>query len=383
MFFYAAIASVALASCTKGNDDIVAPNENAEKQAIQFVMGNAVEVTTRGTGAVGDILSGTNEWAGEKLHVFMFEKGTMTLAQDPNNNNNHFFNNEEISAPANGTEGIAVYDHGTNTKYYPGNGNFDFFAYHADDAITSAIIESDDAFTVAVKIDGTQDLMTAKAAMNAAEKEDYISSSNDPNCNRVYSAYSARREINPRFQFTHELSRLVFYAIDMAEEDFEKYNPEGKYVGIQIDSVKILNTKTIGTMTIAATDANKLGVVWNEATSTLTLEERAAAGLETSKMNPVKVNADTVRLGESMLIAPGNGGSVRELVVYYTQRPNGDDNMIIKNEYQVALDNDFEKGTQYNVFFKVYNNEKIGLQVELTAWGKGEDIDIDSEAEEL
>ena len=377
LFFYAAIAGVAFASCAKDNDGIVAPHENEKKVAIQFAMGNGIEVTTRGTGAVGDTLNGANEWASEKLHVFMFEKGTMNLAQDPNNDNNYFFNNAVITAPGNGSEGTAVYD--GVTKYYPGNGNFDFFAYHADDAIDSAIEENDDAFTVDIKIDGTQDIMVAKAAMNAAEKAHYVANSNDPDCNRVYSAYSARRDAHPRFQFTHELSRLVFYAIDMAEEDFNKYDAEGQFVGIQIDSVKIFNTKTIGTMTVAATDASKLGVAWNESVSTLTLEERTASGEETSTMVPVKVDADTVRLGESMLIAPGTGDNVRELVVYYTERPNG---VLIKNEYQVALNNNFEKGSQYNVFFKVYNNEEIKLHVELTAWKDGGDIEVDSEAEE-
>ena len=80
-----------------------------------------------------------------------------------------------------------------------------------------------------------------------------------------------------------------------------------------------------------------------------------------------------------MLIAPGTGDNVRKLVVYYTERPNG---VLIKNEYQVALNNNFEKGSQYNVFFKVYNNEEIKLHVELTAWKDGGDIEVDSEAEE-
>ena len=136
-------------------------------------------------------------------------------------------------------------------------------------------------------------------------------------------------------------------------------------------------------MTIAATDATKLGVAWNAATGSLTLEDRAAAGEETGVMAPVRFpeDRDTIRLGESMLIAPGNEAK-DSIVVYYTQRPNGDDTRIIKNKYQQALANNFEKGCQYNVFFKVYNNKPIVLTVELTAWKPGADIEVDSEDEE-
>lgn len=380
-FFYAAVASVALASCTKGND-VVAPEEQAEKQAIQFVMNNAVEITTRGTGAVGDIEGGSNEWAGEELRVFMFEKGTMNLATDPNSNYAYFFNNEAVYAPNGGNEGAASYV--TETKYYPGHGNYDFFAYHADDAIAEGIKQNTDAFTVKIKIDGTQDIMTAKAGLSESDKANYLANADDDDFSRVYSAYSARRNVHPRFQFSHELSRLVFNVV--GEEDGVATYKNGKYTGIQIDSVKLINTKTTGTMTVAATDTKALGIAWNDVTGSLKLEGRNTAGQETTVMAPFQFIEGyelhtPVRIGESMLIAPGQGVA-DSLVFYYTQRPNGDDSKIIKNEYKYELENNFEKGKQYNVQFKVYNNQEIKLSIGLTAWEEdNNDILVDSEEE--
>ena len=103
------------------------------------------------------------------------------------------------------------------------------------------------------------------------------------------------------------------------------------------------------------------------------LDERGIADKRKQTVTNVKLDIKTSSNGST----PGTDSDVY-LVAY-----NGNTQVS-----KVLLDkpdgyNDFEKGTQYNVFFKVYNNENIGLQVELTAWGKGEDIDIDSEAEEL
>ena len=390
MFFYAAMATAVFASCRKDNNDIVAPSENAEKQPIQFTMGNAIELTTRGTGAVGDTLNGANVWRCEKLNVFMFDKGTLNLTQDLTTNS-PYFDNLELTAGTEeecGTSNLVLGDYG-DTKYYPGNGNFDFFAYHADDAVSGDYNVLENSYTVDVTINGTQDLMVAKAVMNAEDKERYLGNptTKDPNCDRVYSAYAARRDIQPRFQFEHLLTRLKFHIIGADE------GVNDPSYGVFIDSIVIKNTLSKGEMVVAYTGEKPNNLItWGDERSDFWLTQKAVSlgeGADVaqptekleSKLSPAK--GDTVSLGESMLLCPSES---YELVVYYSQYP--DENSVINDREVVSFypqtlslksGNSFEAGHQYNVYFKVYKAQRIEIQLELTAWETGEDVEVDSE----
>ena len=99
MFFFAAVAGVAFASCTK---DVDAPVNNVvnDEEAIVFQLGNPLGVSvTRGQGAVGGTEAEGNAWNGETLHVYMFEEGTMNLAQNETTTAS-YFENAEVTAPS-------------------------------------------------------------------------------------------------------------------------------------------------------------------------------------------------------------------------------------------------------------------------------------------
>ncbi len=229
-FIFAAVATAGLFASCSSSDDFAnegAQNPNVdERQEIRLNLATPGAMATRGTGTVGGVGTGTNVWRGQKINVFMFTKddnhattldltnvGTAAAPQ-------YLYNNTSMITPgsdenlidgmgvtANVASGQAMIEDGT-INYYPSVGNFDFFGYHADDALTGALDDTDNAkWTVPFTIDGTQDLMSTKAALTpdqiaipgvGATYEDY------------YSAKAARKGIDPTLTFKHLLTRLQF-----------------------------------------------------------------------------------------------------------------------------------------------------------------------------
>lgn len=381
MFFYAAVAAVAFASCSKENGIELPTNvENETVEAIEFKVSNSIDVTTRGAGAVGDLETGKNKWNGETLHVYMFNKGTMTLAVDSTfTNPRYYFANEAITAPKGDTEDY-TFDQKTTKYYGPNKTNvYDFFAYHADRAnydvkgdslVTPKLNKGGDAYEVDVTIDGTQDLMVAKAKMNKADSTKYDKS----DYTRIYSAYSARRGVHPRFAFEHKLSRFVFKA-EAADE---------KAMGINIDSIKV-EAYTEATMTVAAKDEKKLGLSdWKKEKGLLLKDDNGAPLI----IKPLPAKGTQISLGESMLLAPkakaANGDAAKyALTVYYSQEVDGREPLKAEFKSDIEAPAKTEKafwaGYQYQVNIKVYSFQEIILTCDLTAWQDGGEISVDPE----
>ena len=144
-----------------------------------------------------------NVWNGETLKIYMFDQGTLDLALDKTGDGTTpLFDNAEIIAGT-GNDTVIV----ETQKFYPMQGNYDFFAYHVDDAAVGVdVVETADVFTLPVTIDGSQDLMVAKAELTA----DQINILSAEKANDYYSAFSARKGINPHFTFKHLLTRFTF-----------------------------------------------------------------------------------------------------------------------------------------------------------------------------
>ena len=386
MFFYAAVACVAFASCQK---EIELPTNVEENEivdeAIQFQVSNSIDVTTtRGAGAVGDTIGGKNWWNGEKLLVYMFDKGTMNLAIDSTElitlpsgvkGYGHYFANDTITAPNGDAAADSTFNEVTKEYYGPNKYNvYDFFAYHADDATNGAVPgpnDAKDAYEVAVTIDGTQDLMVAKAKMNKADITKYGNSDYD----RIYSAYSARRGVHPRFAFEHKLSRFVFKA-EAADVDAQ---------GIHIDSIKV-RANTTAIMTVAAKDEKKLGLLNWGAPKDLLLKDDEGKPFTKVRLGGKGVKSD---LGESMLLEPKakdpNGDpATYDLIVYYSQMVAGRTEPLkaeFKSEIEAPAKTEkaFWAGYQYQVNIKVYSFQEIILTCDLTAWQDGGSIPVDPE----
>lgn len=99
---------------------------------------------------------------------------------------------------------VNVYRVNTEPYYYNEDRRYEFFGYYVDDAASVAPTVGTDNISLAVKIDGSQDLMLAKTDKDADNVTDL-------NPNRLYSAYSARHGVTPNLVFKHLLSRFNVY----------------------------------------------------------------------------------------------------------------------------------------------------------------------------
>ena len=229
-FIFAAVAAAGLFASCSSSDDIAAndaqnpiEDPNAAPR-IRLNIGNVVDMSTRGTGTVGGVGTGTNQWAGQHINVFMFTKNAqkettlnLTNISEDVDHPIYLYKNTDMVTPgsavnlipgmgatANTSDGEAMIKDGT-IQYYPLQGNFDFFGYHVDDAATGAVDDQTNAaskWTIPFTINGTQDIMSTKAALRDGQASlvgtDY------------YSAKAARKQVQPTLTFKHLLSRLQF-----------------------------------------------------------------------------------------------------------------------------------------------------------------------------
>lgn len=240
-FLFAAVAGM-LASCSSesltGSDPNIEPTQE-ERVPIQLAVSSpSVRATTRGTGTVGGVGGGENKWYGQTINAFMFKKGLLTLAKE-SEAGPELYNDAAMFTPGIGTnipsptptdKGEAMLTDGA-IKYYPPSGNFDFFGYHVDDAKNGDLDKSANSWVVPFVINGSQDLMSTKAAplawaeLTDAQKAKFANETaykafidgEDQEEGALkgdfYSAKAARKEIQPVLKFDHLLTRLSFVIV--------------------------------------------------------------------------------------------------------------------------------------------------------------------------
>ena len=247
LFLFATVAAAGLFASCSSTDDALGEGSNPavenvdgdENAAIKIGIGNLANMTTRGTGTVGgvgatptDAYFVENKWYGQYVNVYMFDHGTFKPTKETSTDTQGIYENRKMVTPGSAENLIVdgLYTGATpaasgeamnfdaSIKYYPLQGNYDFFGYHGDNAVTTTpslmktgtngleTANLDDATVMAVPftIDGSQDLMTTKAMLTGADKAN-LKGSED-----YYSAKAARKDVQPVLTFNHLLSRLQF-----------------------------------------------------------------------------------------------------------------------------------------------------------------------------
>lgn len=365
LMFAAILAAGFMASCSNEDKSFDAGNNDADKTPILFTMNNgAVDVTTRGTGAVGDVAGSTNVWRSEKLYVSMFQKGTNTLAIDEYGT---IFDRTELTAPAStaaANSGVAEYE---GYKYYPQTGNYDFFAFHISDAADVADVNDG---KLDVTIDGSQDLMVAKADMTEEQKMAFEAAVDPSQKDRYYSAFSARRDVQPHFQFEHLLSRLVF-TVEPTESSKDK---------VTVKAIKVRNAKTQATMVVSYVEKPEQLLIPAATVDSVYLKERVAGQAEAYDLQVLtpKTYSEKTRVGESLLLIPQE-----EYLLEIQMSQETPEGKVYDFSYHHTLKApntaSFVAGNQYNVNFTIYGIEQIKLDVTLTPWADGGNIDINND----
>lgn len=410
MFFFALAAAGMLTACS--NEDTLGGNgeQNVSEQQIRLGVASS-KVQTRGTGTVGGMTDTENVWAGQTLWVYMLQKGSMELAlyKSPAVGataaaETEVFNNKKFTAPTTVTSGLATTADGT-IAYYPVSGNYDFWGYRVDDAVAGDPVvklvndagdevAADQATkrVVDIKIDGSQDIMAGKAAPSTDEVAKLGNYADN-----FYSAYAARKGVQPNITFNHLLTRFTF------EVRAGSKATAGLPAGGNTDAVKVtgvsVDSKTTGTLTVAYTGETKAAadlLTFTGDASALTLKQRDAALADNNAplvaLEPVSLTwtddaatiGDVIKVGEALLVAPGQ--TEYPLTIALSQdvlQKVGETKVTMPLEQKATIKMDgvkaFEPGKSYKVTITVYGLEEIKVTATLVPWVDGGSIDIDDD----
>lgn len=426
LFLMGAVASLGLlASCSSDDDLSTGGNGKDGLQQIKIGMGVQANVATRGTGTVGAVGEKENTWAKQTVNVYMLNKGTLDLAkfgEDP------IYENTVLTTPADNASGIASELVGgvPQYKYYPTTKTaFDFWGYRLDDAndatgtadqegtdskvaVTSGKYvpyTSGDSLLIGFKIDGTQDIMAGKAVPT---EEEITKCGGEDN---IYSAFAARRDVQPNIKFEHLLSRLNFQVLAGAESTTD-VNTGVKVTGITVKS-KATGKLVIAYQGEATTFANvsdqlivdkdadaekdaallkELKVMQRDASSTSLTDNLVDLQPVTPKWNNGMAMATQV--GEALLAIPADK---YEITINLKQKvqvkgdkssPTDPDDFQTKDytytadlKNTVNPDKGFEPGYSYNVTITVYGLSEIQITTTLIPWKDGGNIEMNPEDE--
>lgn len=416
----AAAATVLAVSCNKEKEQPkVDPTPGTEiedntPQPIRFGS-NIAEVKAPITKAA---IENTGWGAGQTLYVYGFrldDDGAPSITTA-----DAYIENIPAEAPAtfanNGErEPIYVWENSANQIpfYYENAVSYSFFGYYVGTAVDTPepTIDNDNkAVTLAVTIDGTQDIMLADTdkfddylyakdkAQNATPPSDVTVS-----IEKVYSEDSARQGVVPDLKFKHQLARFKFETM---------YGGNGNSDEINIVKLQMMSLKA-GTLTIADADEEKIGYKATETTWPVPTDVAANAYGFTDGNSFTLMDANGVAatgnpgngvfapFGESIMTFPqGLGGTnndespVYHLLLTLTQAGRMDpQNPTQLKQFTVPMDIDFSKvvdaqqqlipnkyaeaGKMYVIRLVIYGSEEIKMTVSLEDWEYGGETQVD------
>ena len=419
-----AVASLGLlASCSSDDDLSTGGNGKDGLQQIKIGMGVQANVATRGTGTVGAVGAENNKWAKQTVNVYMLNKGTLDLAkfgEDP------IYENTVLTTPTDNASGIAteLVENVPQYKYYPTTKTaFDFWGYRLDDAdvtaagdqdgsATAAAIKSNkfvpytsgDSLLIGFKIDGTQDIMAGKAV--PAEEEITKCGGED----NIYSAFAARRDVQPNIKFEHLLSRLNFQVLDGKKTETTDPDKAVKVTGITVKS------KATGKLVIAYQgEATTFANVSDQLIVDKYEDPEAEAALYTDLKvmqrtdgAPLTQNLEALepvtpawnngmamatQVGEALLAIPADKYEItinlKQKVQVKGEKLTPQEGDFEEKEYTYEADlkntvnpeKGFEPGYSYNVTITVYGLSEIQITTTLTPWKDGGNIEMNPEDE--
>ena len=414
LMFFAVAAAGLLASCT--SDDNFDANASLSqdltadgRMPIEIGLGKIAAINTRGTGTVGDTVGGTNNvWQNQKVNIFMFKKNSLDLALiDEINNRTPIYDKAVFRTDVTGSDRNRAIDLTDAIKYYPTSGAFDFWGYRLDGAEDSIPAQtalntyshSTNQLAFGIKIDGSQDVMWAKAIPSAADSAALTENSVD-HSDRAYSAYAARRAVQPELKFQHLLTCLHFQIL-AGTYDASALSANGIFV----DSIGI-ETRTKGTFTVAYTPNAKPDslIAWKSDRDTLYLKRRPTVGdasydgaIPVENQNLVTLTpvapqgtgtsqsdfvATPTEVGEALLVA--HDTEYRLIVKMHQNVIVNEDGVTTREEHftvpaTLKLTEGFKPGHNYNVLITLYGLSKIEVTATLTAWSTGDTLEITPE----
>lgn len=389
LYVYVALAAMGvMAACSK--NDNVDPQGNGGNTVIDDNSPVAVELGVKGIDLDVNVSSkaqgSVDAWdASQTLYVYAIDRSDAQFANTP------LIDNISASSPATGAQNnvlnlvqpASAGEYAGEYFYFQGSTVYDFYGYYVDDAVegTPTPSRTDGTITLPITITGAQDIMLAKA-----DPAVDIEASTDPNKGQVtsetaYSAFAARRGIQPTLEFQHQLARFTFNIVP------------GSASGDLVTVTAIeLQSNTTGTLQIApAVEAGQPTILSQATPAYLSLanETSGANNLPYNVPEYTGADQDPIKVGESLMVMPGQ--TSYNLRVSMTQDGNGDTDLPVNAlETVIAATNvdtnddgtvdgvaTFEAGKTYEITIKVYGMERIEVSATLKAWEDGGSVVID------
>lgn len=363
--------------------------EEGALHEIRMTIGGAEE--TRGSGVIGDVSS----FAGKDFYVYAFNRDTKTdystvsatdslrcLVDGSYDDPESLMGRRAYWNPA--TE-VVEWGVGESPIYYPMGENeghdFDFFAYYLDniEPANEDIIRSNDDIKINIEIDGSQDLMSAKAKPTKAQLEDILDKQGEVAMllqrEHCYSYYTASHNLNPNFDFIHHLVKLDFKLVPGGTPGMTK--------DVTVEKIEI-RTKHKATFTVADKyDDNRLGLKFQEDTTRLALKERDGSEYQPRLISTVnKVGAVTDGIVDdlgSLLVAP----DVEYYLYIVLGEVQGDRVLEGKENEKVIYQGteedkiEFTAGNEYLITLTIYGQMDVRVSADIGEWDKGGDYEYD------
>lgn len=364
--------------------------EEGALHEIRMTIGGAEQ--TRGSGVIGDVSS----FAGKDFYVYAFNRDTKTdystvsatdslrcLVDGSYDDPESLMGRRAYWNPA--TE-VVEWGVGESPIYYPMGENeghdFDFFAYYLDniEPANEDIIRSNDDIKINIEIDGSQDLMSAKAKPTKAQLEDILDKQGEVAMllqrEHCYSYYTASHNLNPNFDFIHHLVKLDFKLVPGGTPGMTK--------DVTVEKIEI-RTKHKATFTVADKyDDNRLGLKFQEDTTRLALKERDGSEYRPRLISTVnKVGAVTDGIVDdlgSLLVAPDVEyylyivlGEVQENGLVLESKEN--EKVIYQGTEEDKIE--FTAGNEYLITLTIYGQMDVRVNAEIGKWEEGGDYEYD------
>lgn len=388
-FFFFAIAALGMmAGCQKTEVDESKNQVNdSERAKVQFNIDvPGVSVTkTKGAGAI-------DAWAGQSINILGYVRGA---AYNSTKAGDVLINNVAVTAPASGTEGTIEVKYPNGTTYagepyfYADNTVYDFYGYYVDDAASAeTFAASADEASIAVTIDGSQDIMAAKA--NPAF--DIVNCSDEAgkkiSADNAYSAYAARRGVHPTLTFEHMLTRFQFYVVaGQGSANAAKV----KVSQIAMESATNAVLQVAPELSLEATEGAEKSFL-------------SLAGIDatTNAFTPATDFVDrnapgAAKTSNSIMVLPGEASHNMKVTTIFDASVNDYKQPITPLEFTIdAADiidpetgnsaglKTFQAGYQYDIIITVYGPEAVQITAVLSEWEDGgyTEYDPDKEMEE-
>ncbi|MBR0239935.1 MAG: fimbrillin family protein [Bacteroidales bacterium] len=346
---FAALALIAVASCQKSQTTaIVDPDENIpEGTLIPILFGSNLAPVSTTTKSIG----GVDTWkTTDSVNVY----GITRISPEKDALDFDDIRIDNIAIPAVPEEGtlIEVKDADMNPVYYDLLKCYDFFGYYIDDIEATPTV-ADGTISLPITIDGSQDVMLA-----AAVRENHQVESISVGRERLFSAYSARKNIHPLLTFKHQLSRFKFIVSNGTSESSNV---------VRISDLKV-KSPSAGILDVINSELN---VVTDSETDMYLREVNPETG-STVELQPVVVTSTPQLLGESLMVMPGL--SSYELAFTLTQE--GVETPENVKDLSIAIPGGLlaEAGKQYTVHITIYDFESIKIEVGIEPWDVVDDI---------